>query len=154
MKDSSATENYYTIGHIVQFTGLTDRTVRKYISQGLLAGELINGLWHFTPEQAEAFMFHPTVRPSILAKKNAIVYDFLLEDKKNSQQVCMILDLPGVDNKQITEFFCNRINQGGFHEDLQFSFDSFAGSTPRVILKGRADEVLNLLNGYYAEITP
>ena len=39
MKDTQATENYYTLGHIVQFTGLTDRTLRNYISMGILQGE-------------------------------------------------------------------------------------------------------------------
>ena len=45
---------YYLIRHLVLLTGLTDRTIRKYISSGILQGEKIDGLWHFTPEQVEA----------------------------------------------------------------------------------------------------
>ena len=60
------TGNYYTIGHIVQFTGLTDRTIRSYIAGGILQGEKINGIWHFTPEQVDAFLRHSAVRPSII----------------------------------------------------------------------------------------
>ena len=41
----------YTIANIVQFTGLTDRTIRNYISSGILIGEKTNGVWQFTPEQ-------------------------------------------------------------------------------------------------------
>lgn len=40
---------YYLISHLVLLTGLTDRTIRKYISSGILQGEKIDGLWHFTP---------------------------------------------------------------------------------------------------------
>ena len=56
--------NLYTLGHLVMFTGLTDRTLRSYIKLGFLEGEKINGLWHFTPEQVEKFIENEAVRPS------------------------------------------------------------------------------------------
>ena len=84
------TGNYFLINHLVMLTGLTDRTIRNYISSGILQGEKINGLWHFTPEQVECFIAHPAVRPSILAKHNAVVYDFLLDGKKDTCETCMI----------------------------------------------------------------
>ena len=80
------TGNYYVINHLVMFTGLSDRTIRNYISSGILQGEKINGLWHFTPEQVEEFISHPSVRPSILAKNNGLVYDFILDNKKTKEE--------------------------------------------------------------------
>ena len=148
MRDTSATGNYYNINSIVMISGLTDRTIRSYISSGILAGEKINGLWHFTPEQVEAFLLHPAVRPSILAKNNGMVYDFLLEDKKQAQETCIILDLPGADEKETAEFFCYAINNGDY-SDLQFRFDSVSG-TPRIILRGTSAQVLTLVNAYYS----
>ena len=142
-----ATGNYYVLGHLVQFTGLTDRTLRNYISMGILQGEKINGLWHFTPEQVETFVRHPAVQPSILAKKNATVYDFLLDNKKKAHQICIILDLPGEDEKRLMEYFAYAICNGDFH-DFRFSFDSIEGE-PRVILRGDAQEVMKLVDGYY-----
>jgi len=147
MNDYNATGNYYTIGHVVQFTGLTDRTVRNYISTGILEGEKINGIWHFTPEQVDAFVRHPTVRPSIQAKRNALIYDFLLDTKKKEPYTCMILDLPGEDRKEVAEYFCNTICESVLH-DFRFSFDSVEGE-PRVILRGHTNEVLELVNRYY-----
>ena len=108
-----STGNYYVIGHLVQFTGLTDRTIRNYIAAGILQGEKIDGLWHFTPEQVESFVRHPAVRPSILAKKNALVYDFLMDSRKSAQEACVILDMPGRDGKTVAEFFCEHISCGG-----------------------------------------
>ena len=96
---------YYLISHLVLLTGLTDRTIRKYISSGILQGEKIDGLWHFTPEQVEGFVRHPAVRPSILAKHHAAVYDFLLDDQKNDDEICIVLDYPRRNRKEMAEFF-------------------------------------------------
>ena len=147
MTGYNETGNYYTIGHIVQFTGLSDRTIRNYISMGILEGEKINGLWHFTPEQVEAFIEHPTVRPSILAKNNAIVYDFLLDNKKKADEICIILDIPSGDRKEITEFFGYSINNGNY-TNIKFSFNAPTKGYPRIILKGDTSEVLRLVNEY------
>lgn len=141
-------DNYYTINHIVLFTGLTDRTIRNYMSMGILQGEKTNGTWHFTPEQVEEFVRHPTVRPSILAKKNALIYDFLADTKKKSEQSCMILDLPGDKKKDAMEFFCSEITNGDFY-NVNFSFDGI-DATGRIILKGDSGEVMRLLNSYYS----
>ena len=140
------TGNYYLISHLVLITGLTDRTLRSYISSGILQGEKINGLWHFTPEQVECFIRHPSVRPSILAKQHGAVYDFLLDDRKRECEACMILDIPEGKGKQIGEYFGYRISNEDFH-NIHFSFDG-VGGVKRVILKGAADEVLRLVNGF------
>lgn len=141
------TGEYYLISHLVLVTGLTDRTIRNYIASGILQGEKINGLWHFTPEQVERFICHPAVRPSIQAKRHAVIYDFLLDDKKESCETCMILDLPGGNREEIGEYFCYRISNEDFR-NVQFSFDG-VGAVPRMILKGNAAEVLRLVNGYF-----
>lgn len=143
------TGNYYLINHLVLSTGLTDRTIRNYISNGILQGEKINGLWHFTPEQVEAFICHPAVRPSILAKQNSAIYDFLLDDKKENCGICIILDIPGKSKKDIAEYFCYRISNENF-QNIHFSFDGVT-KVPRVILKGSAEEVLRLVNGFMQE---
>ena len=148
MTDTSATGNYYNINSITLITGLTDRTIRSYIASGILQGEKINGLWHFTPEQVEAFLCHPAVRPSILAKQNGLVYDFLLDGKKTAQEACIILDLPGADVKETSEYFCCTICNGDF-QNIRFFLDAVEGNL-RVFLKGSAREVMALVNGYYA----
>ena len=75
------------------------------------------------------------------------MYDFLLEDKKKKQQCCIILDLPDINEKEVSEFFCYSINEGHY-QNIQFSFDN-AGNTPRIILKGDTAEVLDIVNRYY-----
>ena len=140
------TGNYYLINHLVLITGLTDRTLRSYIASGVLQGEKINGLWHFTPEQVGQFLDDPAVRPSIRAKHNAHVYDFLLDVKKTESKMCVILDLPEIDRKSVAEFFCYRISNGNYH-DINFSFNAL-DNTPRVQLSGAVSQVLQLLDEY------
>ena len=140
-------EELYLINHLTLFTGLTDRTIRNHIASGFLHGEKINGLWHFTPEQVDQFLRHPAVRPGILAKNNALVYDFLADGKKQSPTGCFILDLPGEDTKKCTEFFCYEIVNGDFH-DLRFTYDA-VGDTPRVILRGPVEQILPLTSRYF-----
>lgn len=148
MNDYSATGNYYTIGHLTLFTGLSDRTIRTYLSSGILEGEKINNLWHFTPEQVDAFLRHPAVRPSITAKNNALIYDFLADTKKAASKSCVILDCPDCDEKELTAFFHHAICSDPALHDFRFSFDSLSG-TPRVILTGLTHQVLDLVNRYY-----
>lgn len=150
MKDYDAEGNYYVIGHLKLITGLSERTIRNYISLGLLNGEKINGVWHFTAEEIERFITDPAIRPSILAKNNALVYDFLLDSKKKSEECCIILDLKGRDRRSVAEFFCYEISNGDF-SNINFSFDAAKRQEePRVILKGNVDDVIGLVNKFYS----
>ena len=133
-------QELYTINHVSLITGLTTRTLRSYITMGLLQGEKINGLWHFG--QVDAFIRHPKVLPSIQAKHNAIVYDFLMDSKKTVPEACMVLDLPGKDQKATADFFCNQITNAGYHS-IRFSFSTLKGA-PRVILNGHPEDILSL----------
>ena len=140
-------EELYLISHITLITGLSDRTIRNYIASGILKGEKINEIWHFTPEEVDAFIKNPAVRPSIVAKNNSVVYDFMLNDSKKEEETCVILDLPKCDIKETAEFFCYGISNGDY-KDINFSFDGNY-KTPRIILRGRPSDVFGLIGDYY-----
>ena len=140
-------EELYLISHITLITGLSDRTIRNYIASGILKGEKINGIWHFTPEEVDAFIKNPAVRPSIVAKNNSVVYDFMLNDSKKEEETCVILDLPKCDIKETAEFFCYGISNGDY-KDINFSFDGNY-KTPRIILRGKPSDVFGLIGDYY-----
>ena len=140
-------ENLYLISHLTLITGLSDRTIRNYIASGILKGEKINGIWHFTPEEVDAFIKNPAVRPSIIAKNNSVVYDFMLNDSKREEKTCVILDLPKCDIKETAEFFCYGISNGDY-KDINFSFDGNY-KTPRIILRGKPSDVFGLINEFY-----
>ena len=128
-------EELYLISHITLITGLSDRTIRNYIASGILKGEKINGIWHFTPEEVDAFI------------NNSVVYDFMLNDSKKEEETCVILDLPKCDIKETAEFFCYGISNGDY-KDINFSFDGNY-KTPRIILRGKPSDVFGLIGDYY-----
>lgn len=145
--NNEETGKYYVLGDVKLISGLSERTLRNYISLGLLKGEKINGMWHFTEEQVNDFLYNPSVRPSIMAKRNAIVYDFLLDRKKKDNACCIVLDFSNGNVRKISEFFCYEINNGDYR-GIDFSFDVSKNENPRVILRGKTEDILFLVNKY------
>lgn len=142
---------YYTINDVAMMSGLSTRTIRNYIKAGILDGEKQDGIWYFTEEDFEAFLRNPAVAPSIRAKRNAVVYDFMLDEKRETDAMCTILDFHASDEEaqEISEFFCGAINAGRYGSDLRFSFGKTEKHV-RVILSGSQEGVAALLADYYA----
>lgn len=142
-------DKYYTLNEIAMFTGLTTRTLRNYVKMGILSGEKIDGIWQFTEEEVNEFCTNQSVKPSIEAKNNAIVYDFLIDKKKCDDEICSIIDLCIEEEaKDVSEYFCNEVNKLKM-EDIKLSFEK-NGKNVRVILKGSARTVLKIVDGYYS----
>ena len=93
-------KEFYTIQDIASMTGLNERTIRRYLADGLLQGEKADGAWRFTAEQFGAFLGRDMVRGSVQAKANAIVYDFLITDRRKESAACLILDAPVPDGEE------------------------------------------------------
>ena len=138
-----------SLSQLALITGLSDRMLRNHLASGILQGEKIEGKWVFTAEQIEEFVCHPAVRPGILAKQNAAVYDFLLENGKTACETCMVVDFPQCSKAEIARYFCSRISSEEFRK-IHFSFDGVP-KVPRVILKGDTADVLRLINGFWQE---
>ena len=149
MKNDQHTGSLFTLAHVALMTGLTDRTIRSHIAAGFLQGEKINGLWHFTPEQVNAYIRHSAVRPGLISKERAAVLEFLDQEDHTVPAACIILDLPGEQPHQNMEFFCRAICDGHY-EGIRFSFDA-VGKTPRIILSGPANQVLELTRQWQQE---
>ena len=135
---------HYTIRDLCMFTGLTDRTIRNYLSNGILQGEMMDRVWYFTQEQAEAFLRHPAVVPSIQAKRNAVVTDFMLDSYKKSEQMCVVWDLPGMHGIETSFFFTNLICNNPNLRNFNYSFEESEKGI-RIILKGESKDILPLL---------
>ena len=142
-------EKYYSINDMAKFTGLTTRTLRNYLKMNVLSGEKIDGVWQFTEEELEAFLSDPTVKPSIQAKQNALVYDFMLDRKKTKNEMCTVLDFcvgSKEESVELSKFFCEEVNKAD--KRVQFSFEK-AGDNARVVLKGNEEDVMEILREYY-----
>ncbi|MBR2403634.1 MAG: helix-turn-helix domain-containing protein [Lachnospiraceae bacterium] len=140
---------YYSINDVAMMTGLSTRTIRNYIKMNLLDGEKVDGVWQFTEENFQSFVENPNVKPSIQAKSNAIVYDFMLDNHKKENEICMIVDFTEEEDdvEEISGFFCEQINNN-YVDGLKFAFHKDEENY-RVILKGYAEVVMKIMNDYY-----
>lgn len=143
-------EKYYTLNEVAMMTGLTTRTLRNYLKMNVLKGEKVDGIWKFTEEEFTEFLQNPYVKPSLQAKNKAIVFDFLVQNEKRINEVCIIIDacIASYDEaEEISSFFCDEINKRN-EEHINFSFEK-NDSCVRVILRGYEDTVMEILNTYY-----
>jgi DNA-binding transcriptional MerR regulator len=103
----------YTIQDIAGMTGLNERTIRSYLADGLLKGEKTDGAWRFTAEQFGDFLRQDMVRASVQAKANAVVYDFLITDRRQESAACLILDQPSAEDQEpgLREALSEQVNR-------------------------------------------
>lgn len=106
-------EKTYTIQDIAGMTGLNERTIRSYLADGQLQGEKVDGAWRFTAEQFGSFLAQDMVRSSVQAKANAVVYDFLITDRRKESTACLILDQPVAEDREpgLREALTEQVNR-------------------------------------------
>ncbi len=141
-------DKYYTLNDLARMTGLTTRTLRNYLKMGVLKGERMEGVWKFTEEDVAEFFDNPYVISGVQAKNRAVVFDFLAENKKQTNEICTIIDLC-VDQREAEEvaaFFCEKMSNR--EERIKVSYEK-NGTYVRVILRGFEDTVMEILNAYY-----
>jgi hypothetical protein len=138
----------YNLNQVAMITGLTTRTLRNHLKQGLLKGEKVDGNWIFTEEELDEYIADQTVKQSILAKQHAVVYDFLADPYKKTNRICTIMDFPvSVDEALgIAQFFGKEINDHG--SDIEFRYIN-EKNYARFILSGSEEQVHDLMQAYY-----
>ena len=139
-------ERTYNLNELAMITGFTTRTLRTYISRGLLAGDKADGVWRFSAEDIERFLSEPFVREGLRIKRNAVVFDFLANTVKKAGRACVILDLPisVPEGQRVSAFFCEQMCKA---EDATF-FCGMDHGVFRVILSGAEDQVRAIMKAY------
>ena len=102
-------EKYYTLNEVAMMTGLTTRTLRNYLKMNVLKGEKLDGAWKFTEEEFAEFIQNPYVKPSLQAKNKAIVFDFLAQNEKRTNEICTVIDVcvDSHEAEEISSFYYN-----------------------------------------------
>ena len=136
------------LNDIAVMTGFSTRTLRNHIKTGLLKGEKTDGIWQFTDEQFTAFINDPNIKAALCSKDRGQIYDFVADDRKAINSLCVVLDLRVglIEANEVSAFFCKEVNKtnGAVH----FSFH-FQHGNARVILTGPEDAVQSMMAAYY-----
>ena len=140
-------KEFYTINEVSTMSGFTTRSLRNYIQTGILNGEKIDGIWQFSPADFEAFISDPNVAPGIKTKNNYAVYDFLSEDDKKNNEICIIMDLKfsADEVSEFNDYICGAMNNCSSAKMKM----EFKNSNLRAIISGPEDFVLDTVNGWY-----
>ena len=138
----------YNINQLAMITGLTTRTLRNHLKQGILTGEKIDGNWSFTEEEIDAYIGQAPVKQAIAARQHAVVYDFLSDPFKKTNRICTIMDFPVSDEEalSIAKFFSGQISRNG--HDIEFRYIR-EKHYARFILAGAEEQVADFMKAYY-----
>ncbi len=141
----------FTINEVAMMTGFTTRTLRNYISAGILEGEKIEGVWKFSVDDFTNFISNPNVISGIKSKRSAQALDFLADDKKKENYICTILDfyVDDEESAEISDFFCEQMNCSAPKSSTQFSLQR-NGRNTRIILTGPEDIISEIMHNYYS----
>lgn len=82
----------YSIEEVSMMSGLTTRTIRNYLKEGLVQAAKEDGKWVFTVDDFTDMLSNSYVSAAVKAKNNAPVFDFLANERKKSDSVCMVID--------------------------------------------------------------
>lgn len=144
-------KEYYSIDDIAVMTMLSTRTIRNYIKSGFLVGDKPNGNWKFSSENVGLFLENENVKSSIFAKKNGIVYDFLIDNKKREDKVCSIYDC-FVKSSKVAEDICKNmldLVNSDVYEGIKFSYHfEEKNMMVRIIITGKMNQVTELINTF------
>ncbi|MBQ9557879.1 MAG: helix-turn-helix domain-containing protein [Clostridia bacterium] len=100
---SNTSDALYTILELSRLTGISDRTIRKYIHEGKLKGELRGGRWMFTYEQVRAFVVAPDNEP-VFRRIRSSVYNCYVSERRVVEPIRFIyIDIPGCDEETLRE---------------------------------------------------
>ncbi len=150
-------KDYYSITDIATMTGLSTRTIRTYIKNGLLSGAKKDGAWLFTEEDIGRCLNEQFVKESIRIKSNSLVRDFVDIKEKSVNSVCSIFDYK-VNSDEEAELLCDKIieqinskhklpDKGQDHGDIKFSFKYDNNiNMARIILIGPTKLVTEMIN--------
>jgi len=130
----------YTINEVAVMTGLTTRTIRNYLRDGQAsASKTEDGKWVFSLEECQAMFSNPYVAAAIKAKNSAPVLDFLGDERKKADSLCLILDRRLSDEAalELSERVCAAMRG---MSGVDFRFEK-KGDRVRVILTGEEEKV-------------
>ncbi len=128
----------FTVADVAKITGLSERTIRNYLSDGRLQGQKVGVQWRFTEENIKDLFAAPQVPESMEQAREELVLDFLTNKSKTESRLCFIYDLPCETEERLRilcEQVLDQVNAIKSKGRLRFSFQHH-GDVARFILMG------------------
>ncbi len=88
-------ENRFTVRDVVDMSGLSERTVRRYLRDGKLKGTKLGGAWRFSKEDIDAMFVRRDFDHDVVAKTGDNIHRFVRGDHDGDAPIhaCLIVDV-------------------------------------------------------------
>lgn len=137
-------QKLYTVADVAEITGLTSRTIRNYLRDGILHGRKIGVQWRFTEQDIEKLFSETGCSQDMTMSQADLVSEFTENEDKQTKESCLIMDIPYLTEEQ-TQEYTNEVQQildVLKIEDMQFAYEYFGeDKVLRMVLKGRTEDV-------------
>lgn len=131
----------YSIKDVMLMFGIGERTVRRYLSDGIITGNKVGGIWRFSEEDIKSFFTEKQVRNKMKTEVHKLLYDFLNTpnpQKKESHCFSMIdVRLTNKENKELQKIIFAMIRK---YTDLQMKY-YYEDGNYRYVFVGNLDFV-------------
>ncbi len=137
----------YTLNDIINLTKLSERTLRRYLEQGLLKGHKLGGIWRFTEQDLKRFFDNQSFNQTISRQASEEVKQFIRREYNANEEGkgCVILDFNAPDQYQFNEI--RRIVTETSTKYKGFSMKLYPeGDYTRVVLIGGFDYLNDVTN--------
>jgi len=153
-------EKLYTVEDVATMTGLTSRTIRTYIKEGVLTGKKIGVQWRFTDEDInQLFKDQDLTKDSIEESNDEVLLpfrEFLHRTDLSTSKACLMWDCK-VNNIFDLEHTClsllSDFNDDIEDEKISFSYQYFEStSMARFLLNGQPDLIFRMIQMIRSEL--
>ena len=117
----------YSIKDLMTMYSMSERSIRRYLSEGAISGTKVGGVWRFTEEDMESFFTEKRVKSKMKNEVNKLLYDFIStpNPKKNDSHCFSMIDirLSVAENLKLLDIIfkiisdSNNIQMRYYHED-------------------------------------
>lgn len=144
---NSASEREYTIFDLSRLTGISDRTLRKYIREGKLDGELKSGRWLFRYEQIRSFISDPGMESTFKLMRASVYSRYVSENRFDKPLRFVYLDIPSCDEATLREL----IESAAFPSPIRGVTYSFyiSKGTAHITYYGQNEDLANMKKYMY-----
>ena len=140
--------NMYRLEDVIMMSGLSERTVRRHLKEGLLSGSKLGGTWQFNEADIKAYMERKTTMGLITQEASEQVKMFLkgAMHSMKTMQVCTIIDMHDLSQAKLSTLrqqVLDISNANPTKFTMKFNTDK---KITRITLTGDADYVEKVLD--------
>lgn len=117
-------DRMYTLNDVKNMTGLSERTLRRHLREGLLKGAKVGGVWRFRAENLKHYFNDKTMVENIANQASKDVKKFLRGEYSNSKdhRVCVIVDIDITEGTTLSGIRQDILDIANAHKEISMKF--------------------------------